>query len=123
MERERRKRGRLCSVRRPCAACLRAGRPIRSPPREDRLCGAGSAGGPDIPTTSCPHRPRTAAPPTGCSARIGKTHITQALGHLAVRQGANVRFTETSRILAELAGGHADRTWDKRIRETSACES
>lgn len=41
---------------------------------------------------------------------VGKTHIAQALGHLAVRQGAHVRFAKTSRILAELAGGHADRT-------------
>ncbi|MFJ9822702.1 IS21-like element helper ATPase IstB [Streptomyces sp. NPDC101151] len=48
---------------------------------------------------------------------VGKTHIAQALGHLAVRQGAGVRFAKTSRILAELAGGHADRTWDRRIRE------
>ncbi|WP_281288106.1 hypothetical protein [Streptomyces roseicoloratus] len=24
---------------------------------------------------------------------------------------------KTSRILADLAGGHADRTWDKRLRE------
>jgi DNA replication protein DnaC len=48
---------------------------------------------------------------------VGKTHVAQALGHLAVRQGAGVRFTKTSRVLAELAGGHADRTWDKRVRE------
>ncbi|MFF1546553.1 ATP-binding protein [Streptomyces sp. NPDC058291] len=48
---------------------------------------------------------------------VGKTHVAQALGHQAVRQGASVRFTKTSRILAELAGGHADRTWDKRMRE------
>ncbi|XMN04582.1 IS21-like element helper ATPase IstB [Streptomyces griseobrunneus] len=48
---------------------------------------------------------------------VGKTHIAQALGHLAVRQGAHVRFTKTSRVLADLAGGHADRTWDKRLRE------
>jgi DNA replication protein DnaC len=48
---------------------------------------------------------------------VGKTHIAQALGHLAVRQGAHVRFAKTSRILADLAGGHADRTWEKRIRE------
>ncbi|WP_078602978.1 MULTISPECIES: ATP-binding protein [Streptomyces] len=46
-----------------------------------------------------------------------KTHIAQALGHLAVRQGAQVRFAKTSRILADLAGGHADRTWEKRTRE------
>ncbi|MFJ9847046.1 ATP-binding protein [Kitasatospora sp. NPDC101155] len=45
------------------------------------------------------------------------THVAQALGHLAIRQGADVRFTKTSRVLAELAGGHADRTWDKRMRE------
>ncbi|MEV7002963.1 ATP-binding protein [Streptomyces sp. NPDC093982] len=47
----------------------------------------------------------------------GKTHIAQALGHLAIRQGAHVRFAKTSRVLAELAGGHADRTWDKRLHE------
>ncbi|GHE13381.1 hypothetical protein GCM10010339_80170 [Streptomyces alanosinicus] len=48
---------------------------------------------------------------------VGKTHIAQALGHLAVRQGAHVRFAKTSSILAELARGHADRIWEKRIRE------
>ncbi|MEU8927793.1 IS21-like element helper ATPase IstB [Kitasatospora sp. NPDC048545] len=48
---------------------------------------------------------------------VGKTHVAQALGHLALRQGANVRFSKTSRVLAELAGGHADRTWDRRMRE------
>ncbi|MFI6743834.1 ATP-binding protein [Nonomuraea sp. NPDC050451] len=48
---------------------------------------------------------------------VGKTHIAQALGHLAIRQGAGVRFAKTSRILADLAGGHADRTWDKRLAE------
>ncbi|MFF1595821.1 ATP-binding protein [Streptomyces sp. NPDC058286] len=48
---------------------------------------------------------------------VGKTHIAQALGHMAIRQGADVRFAKTSRVLAELAGGHADRTWDKRLHE------
>jgi len=48
---------------------------------------------------------------------VGKTHIAQGLGHLAIRQGAEVRFAKTSRVLATLAGGHADRTWDKRLRE------
>ncbi|MET9352943.1 ATP-binding protein [Streptomyces sp. NPDC006617] len=47
----------------------------------------------------------------------GKTHIAQAVGHLAVRQGAHVRFAKISRILADLAGDNADRTWEKRIRE------
>lgn len=41
---------------------------------------------------------------------VGKTHVAQALGHLAVRQGANVRFAKISRVLADLAGGHAERS-------------
>jgi DNA replication protein DnaC len=48
---------------------------------------------------------------------VGKTHVAQGLGHLAIRQGAEVRFLKTSRLLATLAGGHADRSWDKRLRE------
>lgn len=48
---------------------------------------------------------------------VGKTHIAQGLGHRVIRRGYDVRFTKTSRLLADLAGGHADRTWDKRIRE------
>ncbi len=48
---------------------------------------------------------------------VGKTHIAQALGHLAIRSGAETRFLKTSRVLAHLAGGRADLTWDKRLRE------
>jgi DNA replication protein DnaC len=46
---------------------------------------------------------------------VGKTHVAQAMGHLAIRAGAEVRFHKTSRILADLAGGHADHTFDKRL--------
>jgi len=45
----------------------------------------------------------------------GKTHAATALGHQAIRHGHTVRFTTTSRLLADLAGGHADRTWTKRL--------
>jgi DNA replication protein DnaC len=48
---------------------------------------------------------------------VGKSHVAQALGHLAIRQGAEVRFFKTSRALAHLAGGHADRTWARRLAE------
>jgi len=48
---------------------------------------------------------------------VGKTHVAQALGHLAIRHGADVRFAKTSRVLAELAGGHADHSWARRLRE------
>jgi DNA replication protein DnaC len=47
---------------------------------------------------------------------VGKSHIAQALGHAACRTGYSVAFTKTSRVLADLAGGHADRTWESRLR-------
>lgn len=47
---------------------------------------------------------------------VGKTHLAHAIGHAACRRGHNVVFTKTSRLLAELAGGHADRTWAARLR-------
>ena len=51
--------------------------------------------------------------PTG----VGKTHVAQGLGHNVIRRGGQVRFVKTSRVLADLAGGHADRTWERRLRE------
>ncbi len=48
---------------------------------------------------------------------VGKSHVAQALGHLAIRHGADARFLKTSRALAHLAGGHADQTWPKRLGE------
>ena len=47
---------------------------------------------------------------------VGKTFIAQAIGHHACRHGHTVAFTKTSRLLADLAGGHADRTWNTRLR-------
>jgi len=47
---------------------------------------------------------------------VGKTMIAQALGHAACRRGYAVSFTKTSRLLADLAGGHADRSWATRLR-------
>ena len=36
---------------------------------------------------------------------VGKSHVAQALAHLAIRAGAEARFMKTSRALAHLAGG------------------
>jgi DNA replication protein DnaC len=47
---------------------------------------------------------------------VGKTHLAQALGHTACRRGHAVAFIKTSRLLADLAGGHADRSWSTRLR-------
>jgi DNA replication protein DnaC len=48
---------------------------------------------------------------------VGKTFIAQAIGPRACRHNHNVIFTKTSRLLADLAGGHADRTWNARLRK------
>lgn len=50
---------------------------------------------------------------------VGKTMVAQALGQLACRRGHTAVFTKTSRLLADLAGGHADRTWTTRLRRWS----
>lgn len=47
---------------------------------------------------------------------VGKSMIAQALGHQACRRGHSVAFTKTSRLLADLAGGHADRSWETRLQ-------
>jgi DNA replication protein DnaC len=50
--------------------------------------------------------------PTG----VGKTFVAQALGLEACRQRRRVLFTKTSALLADLAGGRADGTWQGRLR-------
>lgn len=47
---------------------------------------------------------------------VGKSHVAQALGHAACRRGHSVVFTKTSRLLGDLGGGHADRSWESRLR-------
>jgi DNA replication protein DnaC len=47
---------------------------------------------------------------------VGKTMLAQSLGQLACRRGHTAAFTKTSRLLADLAGGAADRTWGTRLR-------
>jgi DNA replication protein DnaC len=47
---------------------------------------------------------------------VGKTFIAQALGHQACRLGYSVLFAKTGRLLSDLGGGHADGTWDIRLR-------
>jgi DNA replication protein DnaC len=47
----------------------------------------------------------------------GKSHLAAALGHQACRRGHDVAFTTCSKLLAELAGGHADRSFPARVRK------
>src|SRR5262249_46678723 len=46
---------------------------------------------------------------------VGKSHLAAALGHQACRRGHDVAFTTCSKLLAHLAGGHADRSFETRI--------
>lgn len=48
---------------------------------------------------------------------VGKSHLAAALGHQACRRGYDVAFTTCSKLLAQLAGGHADRSFDARLRK------
>jgi DNA replication protein DnaC len=46
----------------------------------------------------------------------GKTHMATAFGHRSIQAGLTCRFITTSRLLGDLAGGHADGSWDKRVQ-------
>lgn len=46
----------------------------------------------------------------------GKSHLLQAIGHSACRQGFKVLYTRANRLFAHLGGGHADGTWENRLR-------
>ena len=46
---------------------------------------------------------------------VGKSHVAQAIGHAACRQGYDVRYMKTARLLSDLGGGHADGTWQQRL--------
>jgi len=58
------------------------------------------------------HRNVLICGPTG----VGKSHISQALGHEACRRGYDVLFVSTHKMLAHLNGGRADGSYDKRLQ-------
>jgi len=49
--------------------------------------------------------------PTG----VGKSHLAQALGQEAARQGLDVFFTSVQKMLSHLNGGRADGSWERRM--------
>ncbi|HEU5423361.1 MAG TPA: IS21-like element helper ATPase IstB [Nitrolancea sp.] len=51
--------------------------------------------------------------PTG----VGKSHLAQALAHEAARQGHEVLFVTTDKMLHHLHGGRADGTWERRLAQ------
>lgn len=47
---------------------------------------------------------------------VGKSHIAQALGYAACKMGFHVLYVKTGRLLQDLGGGHADGSWNARLR-------
>lgn len=56
--------------------------------------------------------------PTG----TGKSHLAQALGHQACRQGKNVRFIRAASLMREMNASRADRTWEKALKRFVAAD-
>lgn len=50
--------------------------------------------------------------PTG----VGKSHLAQSLAHEGCRQGYDVLFVNTNKMLSHLNGGRADSTFDRRLQ-------
>lgn len=48
-------------------------------------------------------------------AGVGKSHLAQALAHEACRQGYDVVFANTHKMLQHIGGGRADGSWEKRL--------
>jgi DNA replication protein DnaC len=46
---------------------------------------------------------------------VGKSHLAQALGHEACRQGYEVVFVSTHKMLLHLNGGRADGSYERRL--------
>jgi len=47
---------------------------------------------------------------------VGKTHIAEALGHIACRMGYDVLFTKAVGMFRYLHGGRADNSFERRIK-------
>jgi DNA replication protein DnaC len=50
-------------------------------------------------------------------AGVGKTHLAQALGHAACRQGYEVLYTKAVKLFRSLLAARADHSWERRIKK------
>ncbi len=47
---------------------------------------------------------------------VGKTHIAEALGHIACRMEYDVLYTKAPKMFSYINGGRADNSWESRIK-------
>lgn len=47
---------------------------------------------------------------------VGKSHIAQALGHVACRMGYDVLYSKAAEMFRQIHGGRADNSWERRIK-------
>ena len=50
-------------------------------------------------------------------AGVGKTHLSQALGHEACRRGYSVLFVKAVKMLRHLFASRADQSWERQIKK------
>lgn len=53
---------------------------------------------------------------------VGKSHIAQALGHVACRMGYDVLYSKAAEMFRRIHGGRADNSWERRIKTYTAPE-
>lgn len=51
---------------------------------------------------------------------VGKSHIAQALGHVACRMGYDVLYSKAAEMFRYIHGGRADNSWERRIKAYTA---
>lgn len=51
---------------------------------------------------------------------VGKSHIAQALGHVACRMGYDVLYSKAAEMFRHIHGGRADNSWERRIKAYTA---
>lgn len=53
---------------------------------------------------------------------VGKSHIAQALGHVACRMGYCVLYSKAAEMFRHINGGRADNSWERRIKSYTVPE-
>ncbi len=53
---------------------------------------------------------------------VGKSHIAQALGHIACRMGYDVLYSKSAEMFRQINGGRADNSWERRVKTYTAPE-